>query len=117
MDPVFIAVIVPLGVFAMIYGLRYFENKERMAMIEKGMDPGVRKKRPGRPTNTLKGGLIFIGVGIGLLLAYLLDSYMLRDIGNNVAIYFGLIGLGGGTGLVISYFFEKRDDTEKDRNI
>ena len=114
MDPVLIPILVPLGIFAMIYGLRYFENKERMAMIEKGMDPGVRKRKPGRPTNTLKGGLIFVGVGIGLLLAYYLDSYVLRDSGDNPAIYFGLIGLFGGIGLVISYFFEKRDYPEKE---
>ncbi len=37
MDPTLIPILVPLGVFAMIFGLRYFENKERMAMIEKGM--------------------------------------------------------------------------------
>ena len=109
MDPVLIPILVPLGVFAMIYGLRYFDNKERMAMIEKGMDPGMRKKRTSRPVNTLKGGLIFIGVGVGLLLAYYFDTYVLANSGDNPAIYFGLIGLGGGLGLVISYFFEKRD--------
>jgi len=116
MDPVMIPILVPLGIFAMIFGLRYFENKERMAMIEKGMDPGLRQKRSGRPTNTLKGGLIFVGVGLGLLLAYYLDSFVIQhgEHSENPAIYFGLIGLGGGLGLVISYFFEKKDHTGKE---
>ena len=116
MDPILIPILVPLGVFAMIFGLRYFENKERMAMIEKGMDPGFRRKRSNRAINTLKGGLIFVGVGIGLLLAYYLDTNVISHEGdnNNPAVYFGLIGLCGGLGLVISYIFEKREPREKE---
>jgi hypothetical protein len=49
MDPVMIPILVPLGIFAMIFGLRYFENKERMAMIEKGMDPVSGRSVPAVP--------------------------------------------------------------------
>ncbi len=114
MDPTLIPILVPLGVFAMIFGLRYFENKERMAMIEKGMDPGLRRKKPSSPLTSLKWGLILIGVGLGLVLAFWLTDYVLHtESDQGVPIYFGLISLCGGLGLITSYFFEKKEPQDK----
>lgn len=114
MDPVMIPILVPLGVFAMIFGLRYFENKERMSMIEKGMDPGLRRKKPGSPLTSLKWGLVLSGVGIGLMLAYWLTNFVLQTTEDQgTPIYFGLIAIFGGIGLITSYFFEKREPQDK----
>ena len=41
----FIPITISLGVFLMIWGIRYLENKENMAMIEKGMEPVRRRRR------------------------------------------------------------------------
>jgi tetrahydromethanopterin S-methyltransferase subunit E len=99
--------------FAMIFGIRYFSNKEKMAMIERGIDPGVRKSTP-QPFLSLKFGLLLVGLGVGLLVALftvmgLFGSKLTNgQEGQAVAIYFGFIGIFGGLGLIISYVIEKK---------
>jgi hypothetical protein len=111
-----------LALFAMIFGLRYMSNKEKMAMIEKGMDPKLRHFRPRpAPFVSLKWGLLIVGAGLGLLVAYLLDNTLLYRIGHdhdefngtNVTIYFALIAIGGGLGLIASYRVEKKEILDK----
>ncbi|MEO6962434.1 MAG: DUF6249 domain-containing protein [Puia sp.] len=109
-----------LGLFAMIFGLRYMNNKENMAMIEKGMDPKLKRERQApAPFRNLKWGLVLVGAGLGLFAAYLLDNFLLYNIhqqlemGTNVPIYFALIAIGGGLGLIISYRIEKREVLDK----
>ena len=98
--------------FAMVFSLRYFSNRERMAMIQNGMDPGLQRAQP-QPYVVLKWGLLLMGAGIGLFLAYLLDNTVLNF--NNglahdsAAVYFSLIGIFGGLGLFISYLIEKKE--------
>lgn len=99
--------------FAMIFGIRYFNNKEKMAMIERGIDPGVRKSTP-QPFLSLKFGLLLVGLGIGLLVAL----FTVRSIfgpnmthneeGQAVAVYFGCLGIFGGLGLITSFLIEKK---------
>lgn len=111
-----------LALFTMIFGLRYISNKENMAMIEKGLNPREFTNRPA-PFKNLKWALLLIGCGIGLFLAYLLDNYMLQanrmnDHDGNPAIYFSLIAIGGGLGLLGSYRIERKwwdDNNGKDK--
>jgi hypothetical protein len=109
---VLIPILVPLGGCAMIFGIVYLKSRENMAMIEKGMNPKEFANRPA-PYRNLKNGLLFIGAGLGLLLAYLLDSYLMAD-RDNPAIYFALIAIGGGIGLVSSYRVEKKELLDKE---
>lgn len=112
-----------LALFAMIFGLRYMSNKEKMAMIEKGMDPQMKPLRPRpAPFVNLKWGLLAVGAGVGLFVAYLLDNFVLYRIHHdnydsdaNVAIYFALIAIGGGLGLIASYRVEKKELLDKER--
>lgn len=87
-----------------------------MAMIEKGMNPKEFANRPA-PYRNLKNGLLFMGAGLGLFLAYLLDTYLMADRGDNPAIYFSLIAIGGGIGLVSSYRIEKKELLDKDNGV
>jgi hypothetical protein len=108
-------ILVPIALFAMIFGIVYLAKRERMAMIERGMDPR-RYKPQSAPYETLKAGLLFIGAGFGLFLAYLLDHTLFNKIGEddaNVAIYFALIAIFGGAGLFLSYLIEKKN-SDKD---
>ncbi|MBB3054466.1 DUF6249 domain-containing protein [Mucilaginibacter gotjawali] len=110
-------IIVPLALFAMIFGIVYLAKRERLAMIERGMDPR-RYKPQSAPFQTLKWGLLLIGAGTGLFLAYVLDHTLFSKIsdmedGGNVAIYFALIAIFGGSGLFLSYRIEKK---EADKN-
>ncbi|WP_374948585.1 DUF6249 domain-containing protein [Mucilaginibacter sp.] len=104
-----IPILVSLGLFAMVFGIVYLRNRERMAMIERGMDPRSYKAQPA-PYQNLKWGLLLIGSGLGLFLAYLLDRTVFVNSRNeNEAIYFGLIAVFGGLGLVLSYNIEKKE--------
>ncbi|MFM2363407.1 MAG: hypothetical protein RLZZ316_2309 [Bacteroidota bacterium] len=107
-----IPIFVTLGAFAMVFGLRYLRNKENMAMIDKGMDPKLNEKSPS-PFRSLKWGLLFVGVGLGLFIAYLLEQFALPKDADPEAIYFGLICIGGGLGLIGSYKIEKREVFDK----
>ena len=96
------------GGFAMIFGIVYLKTRQNMAMIEKGMNPKEFANRPA-PYKNLKWALLLIGSGIGLFVAYLLDTFLIRPFGtyDNEAIYFALIAIGGGIGLFGSYRMEK----------
>jgi hypothetical protein len=110
------------GGFAMIFGIVYLKTRQNMAMIEKGMNPKEFANRPA-PYKNLKWALLLIGAGVGLFLAYMLDTYVFQNIvtteivggntyhhreGDNPAIYFSLIAIGGGLGLFGSYRIEKK---------
>jgi multisubunit Na+/H+ antiporter MnhB subunit len=125
-------IIMTVAICALLFGIRYMRNRETIAMIEKGMDPKYKPERPRpAPFRNLKWGLLFVGAGIGLFLAYLLDNTILYRVGHyvsrygggdsevngaNVAVYFALIAIGGGLGLIASYRVEKKEllDKEKD---
>lgn len=104
---VLIPILVPLSLFAMVFGLVYVKSRENMAMIEKGMNPKEFANRPA-PYRNLKNGLLLLGAGIGLALAYFLTQYVLHD-EDNPALWFALIGIGGGLGLIASYRIEKKE--------
>ena len=102
-------IIISLGFFAMIFGIFYLYKRERMAMIERGMDPR-RYKPQSAPYQTLKWGLLLIGAGTGLFLAYLMDRTIFKSMeDDHVAIYFALIAICGGLGLFLSYRMEKKE--------
>ena len=119
---VLVPVVMFAGGFAMVFGIVYLRTRQNMAMLEKGMNPKEFANRPA-PYKNLKWALLFIGAGIGLFLAYLLDTFVLqvRDAqevyngvtyhhheGGNPAIYFALIAIGAGLGLFGSYRIEKK---------
>jgi membrane protease YdiL (CAAX protease family) len=109
--------------FAMVFGIVYLKTRQNMAMIEKGMNPKEFANRPA-PYKNLKWALLLIGAGVGLFLAYMLDTYVLQHNfiqetfnGNTYrrqlndgspAVYFALIAIGGGLGLFGSYKMEKK---------
>lgn len=114
-----IPILVPLGAFAMIFGIIYLKTRENMAMIEKGLNPRQFANRPA-PYRNLKNGLLFLGAGIGLLVAYFIDHNMRisnRFHDDNPAIYFACIAIGGGLGLILSYAIEKKEVLNKQSDI
>ena len=77
-------------------------------------------------------GLLLIGSGVGLFLAYMLDQFILgpatstveivnghtyTNNDHNPAIYFALIAIGGGLGLFGSYRMEKKWWDENKGNV
>jgi hypothetical protein len=110
-------ILIPLtlfaGGFAMTFGIVYLRTRQNLAMIERGMNPKEFANRPA-PYRNLKWGLLIMGAGIGLLLAYLLDLSVVAINGEeNPAIYFALIAIFGGLGLISSYKVEKKELLDK----
>jgi len=103
---VLIPIIMFAGGFAMIFGIVYLRTKENLAMVEKGMNPKDRLNRPA-PFRSLKWGLLLLGAGLGLLIAFFVDMNLPYRI-EPAGIYFALIAMGGGLGLIGSYFVEKK---------
>ena len=110
-EEVLIPITLFTGAFAMIFGIVYLKTRENLAMLEKGFNPKEYANRPA-PYKNLKWGLLLIGAGLGLLLAFVLDNYVFFRT-DNEAIYFALIGVGGGLGLISSYKIEKRELLDK----
>lgn len=100
-----------LGFFALVFGIVYMNKRENLAMLEKGLNPKVRVNRPAPYTN-LKWGLLLLGSGAGLMLAYFITQQVLHDY-ENPALWFAFIAMGGGIGLIGSYRIEKKELLEK----
>ncbi|MEO8584326.1 MAG: DUF6249 domain-containing protein [Flavitalea sp.] len=105
-----IPILVPLGFFALIFGLVYMQKKESLAMIEKGFNPRIRGSKGPEPFTYLKWGLLLVGSGLGLLAAYFIDMSMTSRYGEeHPPLYFALIAIGGGVGLILSYNMEMKE--------
>ena len=110
-----VPILICTGFFAMVFGVVYLFKRERMAMIERGMDPRVYKPQAA-PYQNLKWGLLLIGAGLGLFLAFILDETLfVKTENNNEAIYFALIAVFGGLGLFISYLVEKKEVLDRNK--
>lgn len=109
-------IIIPLGFFALVFSVFYLHKREKMAMIERGMDPRLNKPQSA-PYQNLKWGLLLIGSGLGLFIAYVLDHRVFTDEDHHFAIYLSLIGVFGGLGLFLSYLIEKRETIDKKKEI
>ena len=101
------------GGFAMVFGIYYLKTRQNLAMIEKGMNPKEFANRPA-PYRNLKWGLLLIGAGTGLFLAYVIHTYILHVDDDNPVIYFSLLAICGGLGLYGSYRIEKKETIDKD---
>jgi len=110
-----VAIMVPLSFFALIFGIVYLQKRENLAMIEKGFNPKDKINRPAPYTN-LKWGLLLVGAGIGLTLAYFITQYVLHDY-DNPALWFAFIAIGGGIGLISSYRIEKKELLDNKFNV
>lgn len=113
-------IIIFVALFAMIFGIYFLRSRENLAMIEKGMNPRRNHEVGPRPYAYMKYALLFIGAGLGLFIAYMIDITYLRDImmiqqpdgtvyyRSSEEIYFSLLAVGGGIGMFIAYIMEKK---------
>ncbi len=108
--------LVPIAMFAMIFGCVYVgvmaKHRQRMAMIEKGLDPGNLNGKE-IPFRGLRNGMFMMAVGLGLFLGYLMDTHMVGygpdgDMGDTPLPYFIMVLLCGGLALVLHHFIVRR---------
>lgn len=99
----FIPIVALVGSFVMVVYLRRFQNQERMAMIERGVDPSLFVKKSRDASGALRAALLLVGAGIGLLLGYYLDrQFDMAEVG-----YFSMLLIFGGMGLGAAYVIEE----------
>jgi hypothetical protein len=114
MEPMMVGILVPLGFAAMIFGIVYVSvtsrNRERMALIERGADPTLFEARKKVNNNgTMKVGLFFLGIGLGVVVGYLISSGGGMDEG---AAYPSMIFIFGGLALIVSHLWQRKQDKE-----
>lgn len=104
-----LAVTLPLiGLFVMLVYLRRMENSEKLAMIEKGVDPSLFARKQRNTSFPLRVSLLCIGVGLGFLLGYFLDrQFYMDEVG-----YFSMLFIFGGLGLGAAYLVEEKKNKE-----
>ena len=103
-------ILIPLVVFGAIFGVVYVfisaRNRERMAMIEKGVNPKDFISRTKISVySILKWALLLVGVGFGLFIGSLLEAY--TTISEEPA-YIASALFFGGLGLTAAFFIQKK---------
>jgi hypothetical protein len=107
-------ILVPLGSLAAVFGIVFVvytaRNRERMAMIEKGVNP--KDFMSGKPNvySLLKWALLLVGVGLGLFLGSLLETY--TELSEEPA-YFACALFFGGLGLAVAFIISKKADKKE----
>lgn len=106
-----LAVTLPLiGLFVMLVYLRRMENSEKLAMIEKGVDPSLFARKKRGSSGTLRVSLLLIGVGFGFLGGQIWDSLSDDSFNHNPLPFFTMIFIFGGLGLLAAYLIEEKKD-------
>ena len=106
-----------IAFFATVFGIYYVHittrNKERMALIEKGADASLfNTGREGQRSLfnwnklTLKIGMLFMGVGFGIIAGAILESMEVMPDGPD---YVSMVFLFGGLSLVLFYLIDRRN--------
>jgi hypothetical protein len=102
--------LIVLIIFAALFGIVFVavssRNRERMSMIEKGVNPKDFMKPASGPNvyGILKWALLLVGLGLGLFLGSILETY--TAIPEEPA-YFAAALFFGGMGLVLAFLIEK----------
>lgn len=110
-----IAIICVFGFVPVLVYLNH-RHKERKALIESGQSVEMLESKPkcSSKHNTLKYGLVLVGVAIGTFLGSIFSTY--TDMASEAA-YFSMIFLFGGMALLIFYMYlGKIKEIEKQEN-
>lgn len=104
----FFGLIIPFATaFGIVYIVFTTRHRERMSMIDKGMDPLIAKPAPdGR--RAMRNGLLMVGIGLGLLAGWIIQSTMLGPESDNPLPFFIGIAVCGGAALMAYYQFYGR---------
>jgi len=101
-----VEILIPVSAFLTIFGVIYVylttRNKERLSMIEKGVDPDTFTFRWSR--FSLKIGLLAMGIALGVLMGQALTKMGMHEEPATISMIF----LFGGSGLVLEYFLAKK---------
>lgn len=122
---IFLGWLIALAVFfGFIILLRYLHHKERMAMIRSGINP-IEMPRSRRSRGMLRAGLIITMIGLSLTVGLYPIGFILPTLFSSIPFHLGpwllpgLIPLGVGIALIVSYYLEQNslptEDEKKDK--
>lgn len=109
-----IALLIPifaiLGGITMIIFIRRYEYLEKQQMIEKGMDPtDFMKVKKSSGWGAVRFAFTAIGVGLGIFIASVLDSWGMDD----DTVYPAMILIMGGIGLFAGTHYSKNQERKE----
>jgi hypothetical protein len=102
-------VLIPLSFFLMIFGIVYLiystRNRERLALIEKGVDASIFLQGREKGISMWKIfvvnlAFLLIGCGVGIFIALLITTYTSLEDG---AVYPSIIFIMAGIGLLLGF--------------
>jgi hypothetical protein len=107
-----------IALFATVFGIMYVfyttRNKERMALIEKGADASLFNTGKGEGRKlfnwskfTLKVGMLFMGIAVGIIVGAILSNAGILD---EDAMYPAMIFFFGGLSLVLFYIIDRKSN-------
>jgi len=108
-----VEIVVPVAFFGMIFGIivlvTYYRNKrmERTALIASGRDASIfRESEKKSKMNTLKYGILMVGLALGFIVGDVLAS---NDVMNEGIAYISMVLLFGGISLLVFHFFFRKN--------
>ncbi|HCU43738.1 DUF6249 domain-containing protein [Sphingobacterium faecium] len=101
--------IMVVSLFSTIFFTLYYyfqaRNKERMALIEAGLDLSQFYKKKVQISQWLRLGILAVGIGVGLLIVGLMTQYQVQPV--TAVLKVSLIVLCGGIAMVVASYVDK----------
>lgn len=110
----FVIITITLTIFGIAYTFLTYRNRERLALIESGIDiEYFRSKTQRQNIILLSFGLVFIGFAIGVLSGFFFEKYLLENFNpkgyrNYPQAYLSMVTFFMGLAMLISYFVNRR---------
>lgn len=115
---VFIPIVAILAVFLFLWRTNEAKKAIRLAMVERGMDPGLLNEQPNessRKYGALRIGMLLMGLGLGCIVGFLVSIMLMPDHGNfwPLVIIASSISFGGA-GLIAYHRMATKLEQSKD---
>ena len=110
----FIPIAICLTIFGVAYTYFTYRNKERLALLESGLDLEYFKKRLQRKQVFLMSfGMVFIGFALGVLTGFFFEKYLLihynpNEYRNYPQAYIIMVALCMGISMLIAFFMNRK---------
>lgn len=100
--------LITIGALVAVFGICYVyitaRHRERMAMLEKGIENPPFNLKPSN-AQTLKYGMLAVGIAVGIVVGELLNK------GDDMRIFSGMILLFGGLSLILNYYITRKHNS------
>lgn len=97
MEDVLVPIAFFLALFAILYVYWTTRTKERLALVEKGMNAGIFKGECSQLA-LVKWGIFLVAIGLGVVAGFVLSKAI-----DEVVAFFTAILVCGGVGLIVAY--------------